>query len=64
MLSRLGITASDIKLIEESDATYVPKNLFYFKNRINGHSITSINNSLDDLKELININDWYRVDVL
>lgn len=40
----------------------IPTILYYFKNKVNGHTITSIESDLKHLDNYINLDEWYQVD--
>lgn len=63
-LKKMGITMDDIEIIpeeikkiEEVDDTVT----YLFIDRVNGKRIVSIYDNLDDLKDLINVNDYEKV---
>ena len=63
-LNKMGITMDDIEIIpeeikkiEEVDDTVT----YLFIDRVNGKRIVSIYDNLDDLKDLINVNDYEKV---
>ncbi len=63
-LKKLGITIDDIEIIEDvkEEETSIEKiKLFHFRNRLTGHTITSIYDNLDDIKDRINIEDYDRM---
>lgn len=45
---------------QDTPKEYDSIKLFYFKNTVNGHTISSIYDNLDNLKELkdFNVNEW------
>lgn len=62
-LKKLGITMNDIEIIPEEKNENIEMRdtqLFHFKNRITGETITSIYDNLDNLHNIININDYDR----
>ena len=63
-LKKMGITMDDIEIIPEEikEVKYEDDTITYlFIDRINGKRIVSIYDNLDDLKDLINVNDYGKV---
>ena len=63
-LKKMGITMDDIEIIPEEikEVKYEDDTITYlFIDRVNGKRIVSIYDSLDDLKDLINVNDYEKV---
>ena len=63
-LKKMGITMDDIEIIPEEikEVKYEDDTITYlFIDRINGKQIVSIYDNLDDLKYLINVNDYEKV---
>ena len=63
-LKKMGITMDDIEIIPEEikEVKYEDDTITYlFIDRINGKRIVSIYDNLDDLKDLINVNDYEKV---
>ena len=63
-LKKMGITMDDIEIIPEEikEVTYDDDTITYlFIDRANGKRIVSIYDNLDDLKDLINVNDYEKV---
>ena len=63
-LKKMGITMDDIEIIPEEikEVTYDDDTITYlFIDKINGKRIVSIYDNLDDLKDLINVNDYEKV---
>ena len=63
-LKKMGITMDDIKIIPEEikEVKYEDDTITYlFIDRVNGKRIVSIYDNLDDLKDLINVNDYEKV---
>ena len=63
-LKKMGITINDIEIIpeevkkiEEVDDTIT----YLFIDRVNGKRIVSIYDNLDNLKDIVNINDYEKV---
>ena len=63
-LKKMGITMDDIEIIpeevkkiEEVDDTVT----YLFIDRVNGKRIVSIYNNLDNLKDIVNVNDYEKV---
>lgn len=40
----------------------IPTILHHFKNKVNGHTIISVNSDLEDYKNLYNLDDWIKID--
>lgn len=67
-LKRMKISKDDIQIIE--DVEIIPEKVkeenkiktYHFKNIKTGEIISSIYNTLDDLDEIINIDDYERID--
>ncbi len=60
-LKKLGITMNDIEIIPEEKNENVEVRdiqLFRFKNIITGETITSIYDNLDNLRDIVNVNDY------
>ena len=63
-LKKMGITMNDIEIIPEEikEIKYEDDTITYlFIDKINGKRIVSIYDNLDDLKDLINVNDYEKV---
>ena len=63
-LKKMGITMNDIEIIPEEikEVKYEDDTITYlFIDRVNGKRIVSIYDNLDDLKDLINVNDYEKV---
>ena len=63
-LKKMGITMDDIEIIPEEikEVKYEDDIITYlFIDRVNGKRIVSIYDNLDDLKDLINVNDYEKV---
>ena len=63
-LKKMGITMDDIEIIPEEikEVEYEDDTITYlFIDRVNGKRIVSIYDNLDDLKDLINVNDYEKV---
>lgn len=63
-LKKMGITMDDIEIIPEEikEVKYEDDTVTYlFIDRVNGKRIVSIYDNLDDLKDLINVNDYEKV---
>lgn len=63
-LKKLGITINDVEIIQEEKKEIEEKRdrqLFHFKNKITGETITSIYNNLDHLEKYINANEYNRL---
>lgn len=63
-LKKMGITINDIEIIPEEikEVKYEDDTITYlFIDKINGKRIVSIYDNLDDLKDLINVNDYEKV---
>ena len=63
-LKKMGITLGDIEIIPEEikEVKYEDDTIIYlFIDRVNGKRIVSIYDNLDDLKDLINVNDYEKV---
>ena len=63
-LKKMGITMDDIEIIPEEikEVKYEDDTITYlFIDRVNGKQIVSIYDNLDDLKGLINVNDYEKV---
>ena len=63
-LKKMGITMDDIEIIPEEikEVKYEDDTITYlFIDRVNGKRIVSIYDNLDDLKYLINVNDYEKV---
>ena len=63
-LRKMGITMDDIEIIPEEikEVKYEDDTITYlFIDRVNGKRIVSIYDNLDDLKDLINVNDYEKV---
>lgn len=63
-LKKMGITMDDIEIIPEEikEVKYEDDTITYlFIDRINDKRIVSIYDNLDDLKDLINVNDYEKV---
>ena len=63
-LKKMGITMDDIEIIPEEikEIKYEDDTITYlFIDRVNGKRIVSIYDNLDDLKDLINVNDYEKV---
>ena len=63
-LKKMGITMDDIEIIPEEikEVKYEDDTITYlFIDKINGKRIVSIYDNLDDLKDLINVNDYEKV---
>ena len=62
-LKKLGITLKDIQIIEDNkiiDEIDTSIQKYYFKNTITGETITSIQPSLEHLKNIVNIYEYKR----
>ncbi len=65
-LKRMKITINDIEIIDfpknkqEEVIEYEDKILYYFKNKITGETVISIYPDLDNLKRIINIDEYDR----
>lgn len=70
-LKKLKITINDIKILEDTskkqeavitkEETYHQANkiaLYIFYNTVNNHTLVSIYNNLDNVKNCLNIEDW------
>ena len=63
-LKKMGITMDDIEIIPEEikEVKYEDDTITYlFIDKINDKRIVSIYDNLDDLKDLINVNDYEKV---
>lgn len=63
-LKKMGITMNDIEIIPEEikEVKYEDDTITYlFIDRVNGKRIVSIYDNLDNLKDLINVNDYEKV---
>ena len=63
-LKKMGITMDDIEIIPEEikEVKYEDDTITYlFIDRVNDKRIVSIYDNLDDLKDLINVNDYEKV---
>lgn len=63
-LKKMGITMDDIEIIPEEikEVKYEDDTITYlFIDRVNGKRIVSIYDNLNDLKDLINVNDYEKV---
>ena len=63
-LKKMGITMDDIEIIPEEikEVKYEDDTITYlFIDGVNGKRILSIYDNLDDLKDLINVNDYEKV---
>lgn len=63
-LKKMGITMDDIEIIPEEikEVKYEDDTITYlFIDKVNGKRIVSIYDNLDDLKDLINVNDYEKV---
>ena len=63
-LKKMGITMDDIEIIPEEikEVKYEDDIITYlFIDRVNDKRIVSIYDNLDDLKDLINVNDYEKV---
>ena len=63
-LKKMGITMDDIEIIPEEikEVKYKDDTITYlFIDRVNDKRIVSIYDNLDDLKDLINVNDYEKV---
>lgn len=63
-LKKMGITMDDIEIIPEEikEVKYENDTITYlFIDKVNGKRIVSIYDNLDDLKDLINVNDYEKV---
>ena len=63
-LKKMGITMDDIEIIPEEikEVKYEDDTITYlFIDRVNGMRIVSIYDNLDNLKDLINVNDYEKV---
>ena len=66
-LKKMGITMDDIEIIPEEikEVKYEDDTITYlFIDRVNGKRIVSIYDNLDDLKDLINVNDYAPIEKL
>lgn len=60
-LKKMGITINDIEIIPEEikEVKYEDDTITYlFIDRVNGKRIVSIYDNLDDLKDIVNVNDY------
>lgn len=60
-LKKMKLTLEDIEIISEEKEEKEDTNwrtLYYFKNPKTGEIITSIYPNLDNLKEIVNVNDY------
>lgn len=63
-LKKMGITMDNIEIIPEEikEVKYEDDTITYlFIDKVNGKRIVSIYDNLDDLKDLINVNDYEKV---
>ena len=63
-LKKMGITMDDIEIIPEEikEVKYEDDTITYlFIDRVNDKRIVSMYDNLDDLKDLINVNDYEKV---
>lgn len=62
-LKKMGITMNDIEIIpvKEEVVEYVDIKTYKFINKNTSEYIVSIYDNLDDLKDLINVNDYEKV---
>lgn len=63
-LKKMGITMDDIEIIPEEikEVKYEDDTITYlFIDKVDGKRIVSIYDNLDDLKDLINVNDYEKV---
>ena len=62
-LKKMGISINDIEIIpkEEEPIEMSDTKLYHFKNEITGEIITSMYNSLDHLKEHIDITSYNQI---
>lgn len=59
-LKKLGITINDVEIIPENKPIVEMDDTvkYYFKNKKTGYTITSIYNNLDNLKDILDIDDY------
>lgn len=61
-LKKMGITYNDIEIIPDKEEVIeymdIPK--YYFKNKTTNEEIVSIYPSLDNLREIINVDDYVK----
>ena len=63
-LKKMGITMDDIEIIPEEikEVKYEDNTITYlFIDKNNGKKIISIYNNLDNLKDIVNVNDYEKV---
>ena len=63
-LKKMGITMDDIEIIPEEikEVKYEDDTITYlFIDRVNGKRIVSIYDNLDNLKDIVNVNDYEKV---
>ena len=63
-LKKMGITMGDIEIIPEEikEVKYEDDTITYlFIDRVNGKRIASIYDNLDNLKDIVNVNDYEKV---
>ena len=66
-LKKMGITMDDIEIIPEEikEVKYEDDTITYlFIDRVNGKRIVSIYDNLDDLKDIVNVNDYAPIERL
>lgn len=64
-LNKLGIELSDIEILKKQDNSIGETDntikKYYFKNKHTGETIVSIYVNLQDLKQIINIEEWLKL---
>lgn len=63
-LKKMGITRNDIEIIPDKEEVIEMNDvkLYYFKNKVNGHTITSIYDNLDSLRKYVDVDNYYLID--
>lgn len=63
-LKKMGITRNDIEIIPDKKEVIEMNDvkLYYFKNKVNGHTITSVYDNLDSLRKYVDVDNYYLID--
>lgn len=63
-LKKMGITRNDIEIIPDKEEVIEMNDvkLYYFKNKVNEHTITSIYDNLDSLRKYVDVDNYYLID--